>query len=384
MNILYILKHNPWGIGGGCYACRNYLEIFTKIFKDSKFKVLICEEYAKDIINSDFANCNFIPVAPRSKVSKYFSPITSILHRHQSIATKMLKHNHYDYCIFDHNSIAGSLVDLCKKRKVKSIVLNHNCELEYFKDSHHAYQNLLLLPTVKYNEKKAFLNCDYNIFLTQEDANLFNKLYGRSKTKSIIGGCFFKKEEIINFKRDRKQDVKHPIFVISGSMDNFQNIDGINYFLDSLYKHIPQEAQVILTGKNPSAALTERVAQLPNVQIIANPQHILEVVKECDIYLCTTRQGGGLKLRIMDGIKCNIPIITHKTSARGYKELEKQGILFSFETEYEFTEAIQKTIKLLRDSQIIKEKFQICKKNLTFEFKLEYFKSIFNNSKTKY
>lgn len=377
MKILYILKHDPWGIGGGCYACRNYLELFSELFSKDSIDVLICSEYLQSQTDLKLKNCKFIPVLPRNKFAQYLSPITHILHRHQQTATRMLQQNHYDYCIFDHNSIAGSLVDVCKKRKVKTIVLNHNCELEYFKDSHYGYQNKILLPTVKYNEKKSYLNCNYNIFLTKEDAILFKQLYGESKTQSIIGGCFFKKGEVINLQKDKKRNITSPIFVISGSMDNFQNINGINYFLDTLYKYIPNKAQIILTGKNPSLLLKEKINKLPNVKIVANPLHILNIVKDCDIYLCTTRQGGGLKLRIMDGIKCNLPIIAHKTSARGYKDLEDQGILFSFETESEFAESIQKATSLLKDDKSIDKIFTSCKEKLTFEYKLIFFKTIF-------
>lgn len=144
MKILYILKHNPWGIGGGCYACRNYLELFSELFLQDNIDVLICSEYLQNPIVPNLKNCEFIPVPPRSKFSQYLSPITHILHRHQELATKMLQRNHYDYCIFDHNSIAGSLVDLCKQKGIKTIVLNHNCELEYFKDNNSKLKNILL------------------------------------------------------------------------------------------------------------------------------------------------------------------------------------------------------------------------------------------------
>ena len=158
MRILYILKHNPWGIGGGCYACRNYLELFTEVFKDSCFDVLICSEYLEGRTSKDFVNCTFYPVSPRNKISQYLSPVTQILHRHQRVAVSMIEKNLYDYCIFDHNSIAGSLVSICKKKGIKTIVLNHNCELEYFRDNNSWLKNLLLLPSVRKNERKAYLN----------------------------------------------------------------------------------------------------------------------------------------------------------------------------------------------------------------------------------
>ena len=48
MNILYILRHNPWGIGGGCYACRCYLDAFTTLFAEAQFDVCVCEEYINE------------------------------------------------------------------------------------------------------------------------------------------------------------------------------------------------------------------------------------------------------------------------------------------------------------------------------------------------
>lgn len=378
MKILYILKHNPWGIGGGCYACRNYLELFTEIFKDANFDALICEEYTRDMRTSDFPNSKFIPVPPRNKFAQYLSPITHILHRHQQIATKMLQQNAYDYCIFDHNSIAGSLVDLCKKRKVKTIVLNHNCELEYFKDNNSKLHNMLLLPSVQKNEKNAYLKCDYNIFLTEEDKETFQQTYGPSKTHSIIGGCFLNKNEVIE-PNITPFNTENPRIVISGTIGNVQNLDGINYFLDKLYPTLPTNIQIIIAGKNPPAVLTDRIKHYPNIQIIPNPKDILSIIRTCDIFLCPTRLGGGMKLRIMDGLRCCLPILTHKVSARGYKTFEKKGYLYQFENEQEFSNAFHQLIKFIIATPNLKKDMAIYNKNITFEEKIKTFKVLFTS-----
>lgn len=376
MNILYILKHNPWGIGGGCYACRNYLELFTELFKGSTFDVPICEEYIKDVQSSEFPYCKFIPVSPRNKLSQYLSPTTQILHRHQQIAIKMLKQHQYNYCIFDHNSIAGSLIDVCKKRKIKTVVLNHNCEVEYFKDNNSKLKNILLLPSVRKNEKNAYLKCDYNIFLTEEDKETFQQIYGPSKTHSIVGGCFLNRNETIE-PNITPFNTENPRIVISGTIGNVQNLDGINYFLDKLYPTLPHNVQIIIAGKNPPAVLINRIKHYPNIQIIPNPKDILSIIRTCDIFLCPTRLGGGMKLRIMDGLRCCIPIITHKVSARGYKQLEKYGYMYQFENEQEFSEAFRKTLQHIQTSPSLKKDIAIYNENITFENKLRSFKELF-------
>lgn len=375
MKILYILKHNPWGIGGGCYACRNYLELFTEIFKDADFDVLICEEYTRDMKVSDFPNCKFTPVPPRNKIAQYLSPITHILHRHQQIATKMLQQNHYDYCIFDHNSIAGSLVDLCIKKKVKTIVLNHNCEVEYFKDNNSKLKNRLLLPSVRRNEKNSYLKCDYNIFLTEEDKEIFKKLYGTSKTTSIIGGCFLRKGDIIA-DTDIPFNNKLKI-VISGTMGNVQNKDGILYFLNELYQYVPKDIEIILTGRNPSQEIINQCKLHKNIQLMANPENILDIVEKCDIFVCPTRLGGGMKLRLIDGLRCGLPVISHKVSARGYTPFSKEGLVMSFENSEEFKRCMDSLIQKIEKGEISKKHVrQQAKMYLGFQSALERIKIV--------
>lgn len=374
MRILYILKHNPWGIGGGCYACRNYLELFTEVFKDSCFDVLICSEYLESQISKDFVNCTFYPVSPRNKISQYLSPVTQILHRHQRVAVSMIKKNQYDYCIFDHNSIAGSLVSICKKKGVKTIVLNHNCELEYFRDNNSRLKNLLLLPSVRKNERKAYLKCDYNIFLTDEDRDLFKNIYGESGTKTVVGGCFLRKGDVINHSVT-PFNVACVKLVISGTIGNVQNRDGINFFLDELYEYLPENIEVVITGRNPTEEIIKKVAKLKNVSIIANPADILEIVGKCDVLVCPTRLGGGMKLRLIDGLRCGLPVISHKVSARGYTAFVDKGIVCQFETAEEFGSCLVKVIDLIQNGKIDKTIIGKCAEDIfSFEAALKRLK----------
>ena len=374
MKLLYILKHNPWGIGGGCYACRNYLELFTELFKDSCFDVLICSEYLESQISKDFVNCTFYPVSPRNKISQYLSPVTQILHRHQRVAVSMIEKNLYDYCIFDHNSIAGSLVGICKKKGIKTIVLNHNCELEYFRDNNSWLKNLLLLPFVRKNERKAYLKCDYNIFLTDEDRDLFKNIYGESGTKTVVGGCFLRKGDVINHSVT-PFNVACVKLVISGTIGNVQNRDGINFFLDELYEYLPENIEVVITGRNPTEEIIKKVAKLKNVSIIANPADILEIVGKCDVLVCPTRLGGGMKLRLIDGLRCGLPVISHKVSARGYTAFVDKGIVCQFETAEEFGSCLVKVIDLIQNGKIDKTIIGKCAEDIfSFEAALKRLK----------
>lgn len=379
MRILYILKHNPWGIGGGCYACRNYLEAFDEVFKGDELEVLVCTEYLAHSLTDKFPEIHFVGVNERQLVSKLLSPVTGEMHRFQSVATRLLKANLYDLCIFDHNCIAGSLVKLCKRRGVKTIVLNHNCEFEYYRDNHPSVlHRMLLLPVVKRNERQAYQLCDYNIFLTKEDKELFAQFYGASDTTKVVGGCFMRKGEQLDINALKPFNERRLKAVISGTIGNVQNLDGINYFLNELYPCVPKDMDVVIAGKNPPAELIERLKRFGNIELIANPKDMDAVLRDCDIYLCPTRLGGGMKLRVMDGLRNGLPVIAHKVSARGYGEFEKKGILIKFNTEEQFEQAIIQATTAIKEKYFSKRYIVEQSSIISFEYNLNVLKEIFN------
>lgn len=350
--ILYILRHDPWGIGGGCYACRNYLEAFSEVFRGAKIDALVCEEYLEGADRKQFDWVRFMGVKPRGRVSRMLTPLTGITHRHQKMAKQALASKKYDLCIFDDNCIAGTLVDTCRKYGVRSIVINHNCEYEYYRDNLSGIHRTLLLPAIRRAEGRSFTHCDCNIFLTEEDMQTFPRMYGTTKAQNIVGGCFLQKGETFGKYLERDYNKDGLRMVISGTIGNTQNLDGINYFLDELYGYVPCDMKIVITGKNCPAALEEKVKQYGNVSIIANPKDILSVVAECDIFVCPTRLGGGMKLRVMDGLRCGLPVISHDISARGYSRFFGTGYFEHFSTPEEFGKALRSITERINSGEI--------------------------------
>lgn len=344
--ILYILKHDPWGVGGGSYACLMYLTAFRKLFSTYQMDVLICDNCMRHQPVEWKNRCNFIPIPPRRLLSRYFSCITGIMHRYQKVAKEKLQSNDYEYCIFDHNQIAGTLIDYVNSA-TKTIVIHHNVERHYTADNSTSnLYKILILPQVIRCERNAYTKCDYNIFLTEEDMTEFHSLYGECKGYCSAVGLF---ETIDSPKIHYTNQTQSPVIVISGSLCNVQNTDGIMYFIRELYPYIPNNIPVIIAGKNPLPAIINALKDLPNVKLVSNPENMNDIINQASIYVCPTRLGSGIKVRISDGLKNGLPVIAHNVSARGYSDYIKKGCFFSFSNPKEFQEAFDIVLKRQKD-----------------------------------
>lgn len=353
-SVLYITKHNPWGCGGGSTASLMYLSMFLKLFKTYRVDLCIADNIEIGQIPSEIIVCpniRLIRVGSRNRISKLFSAVTGITHRYQSTAIQLIRANQYDYCVFDHSSIGGTLIHKLSK-KTKSIVINHNFEPAYFADNTtNLLYRLLLLPAVRSCERQAYLNASFNLFLTEEDKNQFQAEYGTPMGQSLVTGLFSTKDTPDVYPVMTLQ-LKRPVVVITGSLDNIQNIDGIKYFANELYPHIPKDVTVIVAGKNPGPEIYSLLNGKPNIRLIPNPEDMRNVIRQGNIFLSPARLGSGIKVRVTDGLRGGLPVIAHEISSRGYAPYITAGVFRHFSTSEEFAQQLTGLIEDINKDKI--------------------------------
>lgn len=362
MKILYICQHDPFAkVGGGSMASHAYLRAFADI-ADGQID-LVCAESIKtkhEIYDPNVKVKEIIYVPDRSIINKCMSVITGHLNRYIPFVRQYLKNNHNKYTtiVFDHSGIAGPLVKLAKSYGLKTITIHHNYEKEYYSDNNTIVKRLFFLRHVIKCEKNAFLNSDLNLFLTENDKKKFYDTYGIPYGKSFVIGVFeYYDHKVFDIRNCPKSDGSLQL-VITGSLCTSQGVDGIVYFFNQLYPHISQNINVIIAGRNPGNIIEELCKSHKNVQLIPNPENMEDVIRKGDIYVCPTRVGGGLKLRVMDGLKLGLPVITHQCSARGYDMFHNSPYFKVFSNANEFAFKLQELIDLYLKNSISKKNIQ--------------------------
>ena len=138
-------------------------------------------------------------------------------------------------------------------------------------------------------------------------------------------------------------------------MDAYQSINGIMDFKQRYYPILKEnfpDWRIIISGRNPSEKIYQfQQEYAQSIEIIPNPPIMEDVIQKGSIFLCPTCIGGGLKLRLMDGLRMGLPIITHKVSARGYDVFFDSPFFQIYDDEKSFERALTVVVDFVNNNK---------------------------------
>ncbi len=361
MKVLFITYHYLSGNGGGQFASRAFINAFSEI---SDELMLIYPDNGEDIKDNLDNRIIFHPI--RSKKSVFIKAINLLFGKLHKIDFNILKNEILDKHIFNlivfYTCMMGDLTQKIKHLGYKTLTIHHNVQTDYYKDNKKSFLfNALgcFGYWVKKNEYYALRFSDVNLTLTESDAVKLSTIYKLSPSIIIINiGCF-------EFSTNKNQNLNENTtigqlcFIITGNLSAIQTENSLIPFIKTYYPIIQNdfpEHLLIIAGKDPSNNLSKLLSNYPQIQLIPNPEKIIDIIVRGTIYICPISLGSGIKLRVMDGLKSGLPVLTHITSERGYEELKKLGYIFSYYDTVSFRIALSKSIQTateLKKSELI-------------------------------
>ncbi len=355
--ILYIATVDMFSKTGGGMAVRAYYNALVKSYS-SNVDLMHAYEFYKD----DALVYDKILLKRKPRFNLFLNFIQGHVHRFYPDIINYLKanSNKYSICIINGGVPAGDSIIRLKKMGLKVIVIHHNFEPQYHKDNKTlvSYGGLCTYWISKY-EKISYKNADLNLFLTTSDIALFKENYGHTEARCSLLGCFDYKN--INLYPVNKM-LYNKTFVITGSLDFYQTEYGIIDFCNNYFHELSKtynNLTLIVAGRNPRKKIKSLKKQVGSQFIlIPNPDNIYDCLKMGSIFVCPISTGGGLKLRIMDGLRYGMPIITHLNSARGYEHFIGKPYFQTYHDYNSFFKAFTTIEKLYNDGVINAKKIQ--------------------------
>ena len=353
MKVLFVCAVNPFTFGGGAQATRAFLDATLDIYGAKNVDVVVCSEADVPI---EYNDIKFIKVPKRSKLSSFIGLFSFQLGRFAKKTYEILRdgnsNSKYDLCIFNSGRESGWVAKRLVNDHCKFVSIHHNFEVQFCMDTKLFTFGGRFPWLVRKVERDAYIYSDVNLFLTDQDLNLFRQEYGHTSAKNNVVGTFdYKSAEIIKLR----DDITEYDIAISGSLSDYQTEHGIldlcNNYLQLLKKYLP-DVKILLTGRNPTATIQNVARKAPDIfTIISSPLDIHKEVRKASFYVCPTDIGGGLKLRAMDGLKNGLPILVNSVSARGYDHFFDKRYFKIYYDKTSFEKGLKELLEYINETE---------------------------------
>ena len=338
MKVLIVTYNYLSGFGGGVYGARAYINAFAALYGDVTLLYPARSE-GEPLSGIDRRVRGIEVVDHSSKLSKAVRLVVrGIPHRFEKPFRELLERERFDLVVFQNSKCSTGLVGLARAAGARVVVQHDNFEWEYTRDNTTPMMRPFLLPPVLRTEREAVREADINLALTPADADMLLRRYGK--------GMKGRMELLYPFEYRPVPDrvpgvVSRPVFVITGNLGARQTRDSLLPWLKTYYpllkREVP-EAGLIVAGKEAGEDLRQCLAGL-DIELVDTPSDMSAVLDRARYYICPVDRGGGVKLRVMDGLRTGMPALVHRVSARGYESLAGLSV-FAYDSPDSFVEAL--------------------------------------------
>ena len=133
------------------------------------------------------------------------------------------------------------------------------------------------------------------------------------------------------------------VIVFTGSMDWRPNQDAVEYFADDLLPILKQRDSSIestFVGRNPPEHIVRRDG-VGGVHITGTVDDVRPYIEEAGVYIVPLRIGGGSRLKILEALAMQKPVVSTSVGAEGLEVTDGQDILIA-DTPSEFADQVMR------------------------------------------
>ncbi len=264
----------------------------------------------------------------------------------QSLINDLVAENDFDIIHSEFPVLAGYDFDTDAIRVLDS----HNVEYDNFQrmaeGSIHPFRKLYYwLESRKFyrEEIKIASNQDAILVTSRRDAVLFDADVPQVPKYIIPNGV-----DLNYFQPDNEPREPYSI-VFVGMMKYLPNEDAMIFFLDEIFPRIVDkipEVKIYIVGSNPGDALLSR--QNKHIEVTGFVDDVRPFIDRSSVYVVPLRMGGGTRLKILEAMAMQKPVVTTSLGCEGLGLRNKETALIADNAEY-FAESV---IELLRNREL--------------------------------
>jgi glycosyltransferase involved in cell wall biosynthesis len=91
-------------------------------------------------------------------------------------------------------------------------------------------------------------------------------------------------------------------FLFVGSLNYFPNVNGVKWFVDTIFKHLPVSFELNIVGKSPNQEDFKYLDNYPNINLIGQVESVEAFYKNHDAFIVPLLEGSGTRLKILEAL----------------------------------------------------------------------------------
>ncbi len=165
-------------------------------------------------------------------------------------------------------------------------------------------------------ERSAFRRASRVVAVSAEDAELARSLYGELPLEVVDNGV-----DIAYFERTGREPGAGSILFL-GALDWRPNLDAVDFLLDEIWPLVRMQrpdATLNIVGRHATAGLRRRIEEVPGAALYADVPDVRPYMRSAAALAVPLRIGGGSRLKILEALAAELPVISSAVGAEGLR-----------------------------------------------------------------
>jgi glycosyltransferase involved in cell wall biosynthesis len=187
-------------------------------------------------------------------------------------------------------------------------------------------------------ERTACRTCAVNLVVSELDGRRLKQTAGEVRVSVIPNGV-----DVDYFQPDPSGSGHRDGLIFAGAMDWYPNREAVRFFIREVWPMLREDKRrrpITFLGRNPPRELSEAAVDTA-VRVPGFVDDVRPYMNAAAIYVCPIRDGGGTRLKILDALAMEMPLVGTGLSVEGL-DLTEEVHYVRAETAAEFVSQIRR------------------------------------------
>lgn len=269
-------------------------------------------------------------------LANLFSPLPYSVTSHQSrqLVERVRQAVHHHECDLIHCEWTPYYANLTGLNDLPRVIVAHNVESTIWQrnfelESHPAKKAFIYTQWKKMQrfEREAFKAAAGVVVVSPLDAEVVSSWRGTNDGVTLVENGVD-----LDYFSPKLTALEPGSLVFTGSLDWRPNVDAMMFFLDEVWGRIlnrSPQSRLYIVGRNPMDSLQHRVRKEPSVILTGTVEDVRPYIARAAAYVVPLRIGGGSRLKILEAMAMEKPVVSTSVGAEGLRVQDGREILIA-------------------------------------------------------